>query len=56
VTSEGIYAAQDEERGCKPRRLPSIPQELIDQFVRGPMGAAQHHGRLGSRSRTIENR
>jgi len=37
--SRSIYATQDEDGAAAAAALPSIPKELIDQFVSGPMGA-----------------
>ena len=40
MTSRRNYATQDEDdRRCRDG-LPSIPKELIDHFVTGPMSAA----------------
>ena len=35
--SRSIYATQDEDGAAAAAALPSIPKELIDQFVSGPM-------------------
>jgi putative transposase len=46
MTSRSIYATQDEDGGCGPATLPTIPKELIDQFGQRPHDARGGAGRL----------